>query len=85
MEHPVFYVTRVTRFLDSLIREHGDYLFVGFCYLSIVFLIWMFVCRRKRPVTPTSSVILVLGMWCRRQEEQEPRVWSGSDDFDRTD
>ena len=72
MEHPVFYVARLTRFLDSLIREHGDYLFVGFCYLSIGLLIWMFVRRRKHPVHPTSSVILVLGMRRRPQKEEEP-------------
>ena len=24
MQHPVFYVARVTKFLDEMIQEHGD-------------------------------------------------------------
>jgi hypothetical protein len=65
MQHPVFYLARVTKFLDSLIREDGDYLYVGFFYLCVAFVVWMFVRLRKHPVSPpqpTSVIILPFGM-----------------------
>jgi hypothetical protein len=72
MEHPAVKVARVTRFLDSLIQEHGDQLFVGFVFLSLVVLIWIFVRRRKRPVRDFPVVILPLGRAPIREVEPEP-------------
>ena len=72
MEHPVDYVERATRFLDSLIHEHGDYLFVGFVFLCLLGIGWMFARRRKRPVHEIPVVILPLGNAPRREPDPEP-------------
>ena len=39
MQHPVFYLARVTKFLDRLIQEQGDYLFAGFVVVCAVVLV----------------------------------------------
>jgi len=88
MEHPVFYLARVTKFLDSLIREHGDYMYVGFFYLCVAFVVWMFVRRRKHPVRPahpTSVIILPFGIAPKREPEQEPASFRACDDSERMD
>ena len=35
MEHPVQYLARVTKFLDRMIEEHGDQLFVVFGFICL--------------------------------------------------
>jgi hypothetical protein len=72
MEHPVVYVARATKFLDSLIQENGDYLFVGFVFLSLLVIVWMLARRRKRPVHEIPVVILPLGNAPRREPDPEP-------------
>jgi hypothetical protein len=81
MEHPVLYLARVTKFLDGLIAEHGHYLFMGFVFLCIAFLIWMFTRHRTRPVRDISVVILPLGHAPRREPEPEPVLFRESSDF----
>jgi hypothetical protein len=71
MEHPVSYVARVTRFLDQLIQEHGEYLFVGFVFLSVLVITWIVVRRRKRPVHEVPVIILPLGQAPRRERDTE--------------
>ena len=86
MEHPVFYLARVTKFLDSLIREHGDYLFVAFFYFCVAFLVWMFIRRRKRPAQPTSTVVVLpFGIGAKREPEQEPASFRSCEDIDVAD
>lgn len=76
MQHPVVYLTRVTKFLDSLIQEHGDYLFVAFFFLCVLFLAWFFARRRKhRASGGISMVIFPIGHAPRNQPEQEPIVF----------
>ena len=72
MEHPVFYVARFTRFLDGLIRDYGDYLFLGFFYLCVLLIVWIFVHRRRRPVHEVPVVILPLGHAPKREPDLEP-------------
>ena len=72
MEHPVSYVARVTKFLDHLIQEHGEYLFVGFVFLCLLIIAWIVVRRRKRPVHEVPVVILPLGNPPRREPDPEP-------------
>ncbi|HWY75473.1 MAG TPA: hypothetical protein VN281_07645 [Verrucomicrobiae bacterium] len=72
MDHPVFYVARFTKFLDRLIRDYGDYLFVGFFYLCVVLIAWIVVRRRKRPVHEIPVVVLPLGQAPRREPDPEP-------------
>ncbi len=81
MEHPVLYLARVTKFLDGLIAEHGDDLFMGFVFLCIAFLVWMFTRRRKQPVHDFSVVILPLGLAPKREPEPEPVLFRESSDF----
>lgn len=81
MEHPVLYLARVTKFLDGLIAEHGHYLFMGFVFLCIAFLIWMFTRRRTCPVRDISVVILPLGQAPRREPEPEPVLFRESSGF----
>ena len=73
MEHPVVYVARVTKFLDQLIQEHGEYLFVGFVFVCLLIITWIVVRRRKRPVHDVPVVILPLGNAPRREPDPEPQ------------
>ena len=72
MEHPVVYVARVTKFLDRLIQEHGEYLFFGLVILGLVLIAWIFVRRHKHPVHDIPVVILPLGGAPHREAESEP-------------
>ena len=81
MEHPVFYLARVTKFLDRLIQEQGDYLFAGFVVVCAVVLVWMFTRRRKHPVHEISVVILPLGLPPKRESPPEPVLFRDSQEF----
>jgi len=61
MEHPVQYLVRVTRFLDKLIQDQGDYLFLGFAFLCLFLIGWILTRRRTRPGYEIPVVILLLG------------------------
>ena len=75
MEHPVSYVARVTKFLDRVIQEHGEYLFVGFVFLCLVIIAWIIMRRRKRPVHDVPVVILPLSNPPRREPDPEPPLF----------
>lgn len=75
MEHPVEYVARATRYLDSLIHEQGDYLFGGLVFLCLLGIGWMFARRRKPPVHEIPVVILPLGNAPRREPDPEPPLF----------
>ena len=75
MEHAVVYVARVTKFLDRLIQEHGDYLFVGFGFLGLLIIAWIVLRHRKRPVHEVPVVILPLGDAPRREPDPEPPLF----------
>lgn len=81
MQHPVFYVARVTKFLDEMIQEHGEYLFMGLVVVCAVVLVWMFTRTRKRPVHEMSVVILPLGLPPRQQPEPEPILFRDEPEF----
>ena len=72
MTHPIEYLSRVTRFLEFMIREYGDYLFIGFANLCAFLLAWIFLRRRKGPVHDIPVVILPLGPGRAREPEPEP-------------
>jgi hypothetical protein len=72
MEHPVVYVARATKFLDALIHEHGDYLFVGFVFLCLLVIVWIAARRRRNPVHEIPVVILPLGSAPRREPDPDP-------------
>ena len=72
MQHPVFYVKIVTNFLDAMIRDYGDYLFIAFGWFCILLIIWMFTHRRRHPVHDISLIILPLGQAPRREPELPP-------------
>ncbi len=78
MQDPVLYVTK---FLDRMIAEHGDVLFMGFAYLSLFVIVWLLVRRRKRPVRDFSVVILPLGQAPKREEEPLPLPFQGPADL----
>jgi len=79
-EHPVFYVKRVTDFIDSMIDEHGDYMFMVAVFVSIAFLLWFLTRRRKAPVRDFPVVILPMGQAPKREEDQEPPLFGNLDD-----
>ena len=81
MQHPVFYVARVTKFLDEMIREHGDYLYAGLVAVCAVLLVWMFTRARKHPVREMSVVILPLGSAPKREIERETLLFRDCNDF----
>ncbi len=68
MEHPVQYLVRVTRFLDKLIQDQGDYLFLGFAFLCLFLIGWILTRRRKRPGLNNSVVVLLF--WRKPSREQ---------------
>lgn len=71
MEHPSAFLEPVTRFLDRMIQDHGDSLFVVFTFLSLAIIAWIFVRPRKHPVHDISVTILPLGQAPRREPEQD--------------
>lgn len=81
MEHPVFYLARVTRFLDHVIHEHGVYLFMAFVAFSFVLMIWMFTRRRTRPRHDVSVIILPLGGAPWREPETEPVLFQDKEEY----
>ena len=81
MTHPIEYLSRVTKFLDFMIREYGDYLFIGFVYLCLFILAWMFLRRRKGPVHDIPVVILPLGYGRAREPESEPSPFETHSDL----
>ena len=72
MEPPAQYLEPVTQFLDRMIQDHGDSLFVVFTFLCLAIIAWIFVRPRKRPVHDISVTILPLGQAPRREPEQDP-------------
>jgi hypothetical protein len=81
MEHPVQHLAAVTKFLDHLIRERGDYLFVGFGFLCLFFLGWILTRRRKRRVHDLPVVILPLGRATERENSPETSAFQESPDL----
>jgi len=81
MTHPIEYLSRVTKFLDFMIREYGDYLFIGFVYLCPFLFAWMFLRRRKGPVHDIPVVILPLGQGPRREPDSEPSPFETHSDL----
>ncbi len=78
MQHPVFYLERVTKFLDFMIQEYGDYLFVAFFFLCVLFLAWFFARRQKHRASSAgggiSMVIFPVGQ-APRTKAEEPIVF----------
>ncbi len=72
MEHPVQYLTVVTKFLDRMIEEHGDRLFVAFGFICLGVIAWILIRRRRHPVQDFSVVILPLGLAPRKETERFP-------------
>jgi hypothetical protein len=63
--HPVQMLDPVFKFLDGLIRDHGDILFMVFAYVAIPFLVWV-LCgglRRRlfkgKPMPQVSPIIVI--------------------------
>jgi hypothetical protein len=83
MEHPVHYVARVTKFLDGLIQAHGDHMFAGFAFFSVVLIAWILTRRRKHPVHEISVVIVPLGQAPKRECEPQPLLFEERGDFER--
>lgn len=81
MTQPTQYALQVTRFLDGLIAEYGHYLFMGFAYLCLALLIWMFTRQRKHPVHDISVVILPLGHAPKREPAPEPLLFREDSEF----
>ncbi|MCI0745437.1 MAG: hypothetical protein L0Y58_08540 [Verrucomicrobia subdivision 3 bacterium] len=81
MTHPIEYLSRVTDFLDLLIRVYGDYLFMGFAYLCLFLLAWIFLRRRKRPVHDFPVMILPLDTGRRREPEPQPSLFETHSDL----
>ena len=81
MDHPVVYVARATKFVDNLIHEHGDYLFVGFVFLSLLVIGWILARRRKRPVHELPVVILPLDHAPGREPDPEPPLFEEHTDL----
>ena len=76
MQHPVVYLERVTKFLDFLIQEYGDYLFVAFFFVCLLFLAWFFARRRTyRGNGGISMVIFPVGHTTGNKPEPEPIVF----------
>ena len=72
MSHPNEYPLSVTKFLDFLIQEYGHLLFIGFGYLCLFVLAWIFLRRRKGPVHDIRVVILPLYLGRKAKPEAEP-------------
>ena len=81
MQHPVFYLARVTKFLDELIQEQGVYLFAGLVAVCAVLIVWIFTRRHKQPVHNISVVILPWGLPPRPAAEPEQLLFRDDSDL----
>ena len=81
MEHPVQYLAVVTKFLDRMIQEHGDRLYILFGYVCLGVIIWILTRRRKRPVQEISVVILPLGPAPKKEAEHLPGPFEDHSDL----
>ena len=72
MQHPVQYLTVVTKFLDRMIEEHGDRLFVVFTFVCLGVIAWILTRKRKHPVQAFSVVILPFNIAPRKETEHLP-------------
>jgi len=72
MQHPIQYLTVVTKFLDRMIEEHGDQLFVAFGFVCLGVIAWILMRKRTHPVQDFSVIILPLGIAPRKETEHLP-------------
>ena len=68
----MFYVSRVTKFLDRMIQEHGDYIFVGFVFFCLLVVAVIILRRRKRSPHEIPVVILPLGQAPKSEPDPGP-------------
>ena len=54
--HPVQMLDPVFRFLDGMIEDYGLYLFMGFVYVAIPFLVWVLCGGLRRTLFNGKSV-----------------------------
>ncbi len=54
--HPVQMLDPVFRFLDTVIEDYGLYLFMGFVYVAIPFLVWVLCGGLRRALFKGKSV-----------------------------
>jgi hypothetical protein len=81
MEHPVQYLTVVTKFLDRIIEEHGDRLFMVLVFVCLGVIAWILVRRRKRPVYDFPVAILPLGTPPKHDADSEPVAFRDNEGF----
>lgn len=72
MQHPVQYLTVVTKFLDRMIEEHGDRLFVVFTFFCLGVIAWILTRKRKHPVQDFPVVILPFDIAPRKEADRLP-------------
>ena len=70
MQHPVQHLTVVTKFLDRLIEEEGDRLFMAFAFIALGLIAWILLRPRKHPVQDFRIIILPFGIAPRRDTER---------------
>ena len=59
MQHPVELVGELGKFVDRLIHEQGDYLFLVWTFLSLAVIAWIIGRkRRSKPGTPGHIIIV---------------------------
>src|SRR5688572_20761082 len=60
---PIYPLKPVFNFLDALIRDHGDYLYVVFAHVCVVVIVWI-LCgglrRRQARRDPASAIHLIV-------------------------
>ena len=79
MQHPVQYLALVTKFLDRMIEEHGDRLFVVFGFFCLGVIAWILTRKRKHPVQDFRVVILPFNVAPKREPEPEPIAFRDRD------
>ena len=72
MQHPVQYLAVVTKFLDRMIEEHGDQLFMVFAFVCLGVVGWILTRKRRHPVQDFRVIILPLHVARRREPERLP-------------
>ena len=72
MEHPVQYLAVVTKFLDRMIQEHGDRLYVIFGYVCLGVILWILTRRRRHPVQDIHVVILPFDIAPKKEPGHSP-------------
>ncbi len=65
-------------FLDSLIRDYGDYLFVVLANIGVAVIIWLLTRKRRSTAQEERMAIVIVNTQARQETGSEPDPFDDS-------